>query len=120
MNGMKDGVHNEMVAHRMTKQEAGWYWLKVEDVNGDGICCEFRRGWLSLTGPIITTMDYGFVWGNDGEFGSGVDVYFHINEDGYISQVYWIVAEDAEIERTTAEEPKSGLGGGRRMQTRKL
>ncbi|CAB9500149.1 Vitamin K-dependent protein C (Fragment) [Seminavis robusta] len=109
MDGIRHGIHNRLVPRQYVQQEAGWYWLKVSDLGNNGICCQFRRGWISIMAPIITTMDNGFVWGSDGEYGSGVNVYFFINEDGFVAHVYWIVAEDAVTSTATS---RSGEADG--------
>jgi len=64
-----------------------WHRFWINDRSGDGICCTFRRGWVSLTAPIVTTQQNGLVWGNNGEFGNQVEVYIFVNSDGFVSQV---------------------------------
>ena len=56
-------------------------------LSGDGICCQYRRGWVSLTAPIIVGRAKGLAWGNNGEFGAQVDVYVFFNDEGLVSQV---------------------------------
>lgn len=97
MQGISDGEPNELLGMPFTKQRAGWYWLHITDLDGDGICCEYRRGWLSITGPMASTQDVGLVWGSDGEFSKGLEVYFYMNSDGYIEDAHWITKEDAEL-----------------------
>ena len=97
MQGISDGEPNELLGMPFSNQKAGWYWLHITDLDGDGVCCEYRRGWLTITGPIAVTQDVGFIWGSDGEFGKGLEVYFYMNTDGYIEDVNWIAKEDAEL-----------------------
>ena len=65
----------------------GWYRFVIRDSSGDGMCCQNRRGWVSLTAPLIIRDSKGMAWGNNGEYGSEVDVYIFFNDDGLVSQV---------------------------------
>ena len=38
-------------------------------------------------------MDYGLAWGTDGKFGHGVDVYFHLNDEGVLDHVEAIMLD---------------------------
>jgi hypothetical protein len=131
MNGLTDGVHSHLVPRYFVDQSPGWYWLHIEDSNRDGICCRFRRGWVSLTAPIVTTMDVGLVWGNNGEYQAGVDVYFYMDADGVVAHVHWVMAdgetgsaggEDSGISMATERDALEGMAGkgGGRLRTRHL
>jgi len=67
--------------------QAGWHRLVVEDSGNDGICCTYRRGWINLTAPSIAGQRKSLIWGNNGEFGSRVEVYVLFNDQGFVSQV---------------------------------
>lgn len=86
-SGVEDGVHNELVSVEVEAISEGWYRYAIQDSQNDGICCRYRRGWISITGPIITTQAQGLVWGNNGEFGSSFDVYIRMNSDGFLDRV---------------------------------
>ena len=48
----------------------------LHDINGDGICCAHRYGWMSILG------NEKIVWSNNGEFQNDVSVYFRLHTDG--------------------------------------
>ncbi|CAB9504563.1 Vitamin K-dependent protein C (Fragment) [Seminavis robusta] len=87
LSGSQEGVAADLVSVEVDNLSAGWYRFTTADRGADGICCLHRRGWVSLTGGIITTRERGLVWGNNGEFGPQIDVYFNIDSEGFISQV---------------------------------
>ena len=83
LDGGDDNVHNDLVSVPMSNLSMGWYRFSIRDNGGNGICCDYRRGWVAITGYLRATQDSGLVWGNNGEFGSGVDVYLLIDQKGF-------------------------------------
>lgn len=68
--------------------QRGWYRLIVQDAAGNGNCCDFGRGFVSVTGPLESqngTM--GLVWGNNGQFESQEEILFFIGVSGHISHM---------------------------------
>lgn len=86
-NGATDGVHNDLLSIQLTNQPQGWYQLTFKDNGQDGICCEYRRGWLAVTGYLLVTRKAGLVWGNNGEFGSETTIYFNMNSNGMVTRI---------------------------------
>ena len=83
LDGGDDDVHNDLVSVPLTNLSPGWYKFSITDQGGNGICCDYRRGWVAITGYLRATQNSGLVWGNNGEFGSGLDLYIEIDEEGY-------------------------------------
>ena len=88
-DGATEGVSNDMVSTQIPADQLGegWYKFAIVDGSGDGICCTFRRGWVAITGYILSTRNAGLVWGNNGEFGSGTEIYMLMNSKGYIKRI---------------------------------
>ena len=80
-------VRDQLAPVEINGLSPGWYRFVIQDSSGDGMCCKYRRGWASLTAPLIIGDAKGMAWGNNGEYGSEVDVYVFFNDDGLISQV---------------------------------
>ena len=79
----------------------GWYRLFIEDIMGNGLCCENANefnnntGYVTVTGPLKATRDLGLVWGSNGQFQTGTGVGFYIDDQGYISHVKFLTNKDA-------------------------
>lgn len=86
-NGATQGVSGSLISVEINNLSEGWHRYKIVDSRGDGICCGFRRGWTSLTGGISTTRQKGLIFGNNGEFGRGTEVFLYISAEGFVSQV---------------------------------
>ncbi|CAB9504569.1 Transmembrane protease serine [Seminavis robusta] len=86
-DGATLGKSNDMVSTQLGTIDEGWYRLVIEDVGADGFCCNFRRGWASITGYILSTRKSGLVWGTNGEIGSSITVYLEMNAEGYIKKI---------------------------------
>jgi hypothetical protein len=85
-DGAIDGITNDLVVTEMLAGQLGegWYRLKITDSSGDGICCSFRRGWATVTGYLMATRKAGMVWGSNGEFGGGLEIYINMNAKGFV------------------------------------
>lgn len=86
-DGATEGVASSEVVTPLTGLKEGWYRFSIKDTGNDGICCNFRRGWVALTGYLLATRRSGLIWGNSGEFGSGTEVYLQMNADGFFNRV---------------------------------
>ena len=86
-DGNSGGAHNDLVSTQLTGLEPNWYKFSMRDANGDGICCEYRRGWVAVTGYLLATRRSGLVWGSNGEFGDGFDLYLQINSAGMVNRI---------------------------------
>jgi len=86
-NGETEGLHNDLVATELTGLNAGWYKVTFYDSGNDGICCLYRRGWMAVTGHLLATRQSGLVWGNNGEFGSKMELFFQIDEAGMVKRL---------------------------------
>lgn len=87
-DGAVDGVSNDLVVTQLapTQLGEGWYKFKITDSGNDGICCTFRRGWATVTGFLKATRKSGMVWGSNGEFGGGVEIYIKVDAKGYVER----------------------------------
>ncbi|CAB9501425.1 Kallikrein 1-related peptidase [Seminavis robusta] len=86
-DGGTDAPFNELVSVELKDLESpGWYHFSIEDSRGDGICCYYRRGWVAITAVLEVTEKPGMVWGNNGEFGDGTEIFFHLDENGMVSE----------------------------------
>ena len=83
LSGGDDDVHSDLVSVPVNNLAAGWYKFSIADKGGNGICCDYRRGWVAITGVLKATGSAGLVWGNNGEFGSGLDLYLLLDSQGY-------------------------------------
>jgi trypsin len=81
------GVGNDLMSMEVDNLIAGWHRFRITDSGSNGICCQDGRGWVSLTGPLITTQQSGLVWGNNGEFGSSIEIYVEMDSQGLVGQV---------------------------------
>jgi len=71
--------------------EQGWYRFLVEDKQENGLCCEEGSGFVSLTGPVMSTDGaMGIIWGNDGEYLGKDEVYFRVDRTGFISHISFV------------------------------
>jgi len=86
-SGKTDGVRSDELSVQLNDLEASWYKLVFTDSGKDGICCTYRRGWVAVTGYILATRRSGLVWGNNGEFGAEVFVYFQMNSAGMVNRL---------------------------------
>lgn len=86
-DGATDGVHNDLLSIQFTNLQPTWYKLDIDDSAGDGICCVGRRGWVAVTGYLLATRRSGLVWGSNGEYGSGIEIYLKMNSDGMVNQM---------------------------------
>lgn len=86
-NGRDDGVHNDLLSTQLEDLDEGWYELSISDSGNDGVCCQYRRGWVAVTGYLLATRRSGLVWGNNGDFGSGETMYFKMNGAGMVMQI---------------------------------
>ena len=66
----------------------GWYRFVIRDSEGDGNCCDYGTGYVTLTGPLaISQGQKGLVWGNDGKFWAMDEIFFEVDNSGYISHI---------------------------------
>lgn len=86
-NGNDNGVHNDLISVQLDNMQAGWYELEIKDSGNDGICCNYRYGWIAATGFLKATRKSGLVWGNNGDFGSGTVVYLQVDGSGMFTQI---------------------------------
>jgi len=120
MEGIADGAPNDIRSTTHPESPPGWYWLHITDTDGDGICCEYRRGWISLTGPIHEKGELGVAWNSDGDFAKGLVVHFFLNEKGYIAEVHSMTTEEADTvatARTAGSLAGKPDGGERRLRS---
>ena len=114
LSSLQEGMqkfNNILHKYDYKNMDPGWYWLAIEDGAGDGICCKYRRGWASVTAPILTTQELGLVWGSNGDFGSGVNAYFKIDGEGFVSEVHWtLVDSETSTERQTGNRDLVQVG----------
>jgi hypothetical protein len=84
-DGAVDGITNDLLVTEILANQLGegWYRFKITDSSSDGLCCEFRRGWVTLTGFLKATRNSGMIWGSNGEFGAGVEIYIKMDAKGY-------------------------------------
>ncbi|CAB9502158.1 expressed unknown protein [Seminavis robusta] len=78
--------------------QRGLYRFRVTD----GSSMASNVGWVTLTGPIARTQDFGLVWGNNGDLYQGegqIEVMVNLDKNGYFAQVQW---EKNEWHRTYA------------------
>lgn len=85
-DGNADGTHNDLLSTQFVDLADGWYEYQVNDSGNDGICCSYRRGWVSMTGKLLATRKSGLVWGNNGEFSGGASVYMKL-QNGFWVQI---------------------------------
>ncbi|CAB9506517.1 substituted formamide deformylase [Seminavis robusta] len=86
--GSEEGQESSMVSTSLTNLVGGaWYRLTVSDEGSNGICCDRGKGWISVTGVVLATTMPGLVWGNNGEFGSSIEVYIEIDSSGYVDMI---------------------------------
>jgi len=79
----------------------GWYRFVVRDTEGDGTCCTYGKGFVSLTGPIAAKGgESGLIWGNDGKFWAMDEVFFYVDEKGWINYINFLQPGASEL--TTA------------------
>jgi len=71
--------------------QQGWYRFIVTDSAHDGLCCDYGRGYVSITGPLGSADGaMGLVWGNNGQFMREEEIFFRVSERGFISQISWV------------------------------
>jgi hypothetical protein len=87
-DGAVDGITNDLVVTELPANQlgAGWYKFKITDSSNDGICCDFRRGWATITGFLKATRKSSLVWGSNGEFGSGLEIYLKVDANGFVER----------------------------------
>jgi hypothetical protein len=87
-DGAVNGIKNDLVVTELPAAQLGegWYKFKMTDSSNDGICCNFRRGWAAVTGYLRATRKAGMVWGDNGEFGSGVEIYIKVDARGFVER----------------------------------
>ena len=86
-NGANQAVHNELLSIQLDNLDEGWHQLIFKDSGNDGICCQYRYGWMAVTGFLKATRKSGLVWGNNGEFGTEVAVYLEVDSNGLFTQI---------------------------------
>jgi len=81
------GGYRSLESTEVTGLSQGWHRFIVRDSEGDGSCCQYGAGYVSLTGPLAANQQKGLVWGNDGMFWGLDTVYFLVDSNGEISEV---------------------------------
>ncbi|CAB9511818.1 Vitamin K-dependent protein C (Fragment) [Seminavis robusta] len=81
MLSMKGGIAGEVSSNPVDLVPGGVYGFYVRDAGGDGICCKYRNGFVTLTKK-ISGQEKKVAYRNNGDFGSELDVYFQVSEDG--------------------------------------
>ena len=97
------------------------YRLKLTDIWGDGSCCSYGRGWMTILGPSLDQNSNGAViWKETGkalatakyDTSSGlsheavsVEVYVWIDTFGYAQQVQWIPNQGYALIQPDSENP---------------
>jgi hypothetical protein len=117
-DGQRDGVHNELVSAEMDTLSAGWFRFAIQDSQNDGICCDYRRGWISIIAPIVTTRAIGLVWGNNGEFGGSFDIYLRMNDAGFVDRVSY--SDPVSDSSTTSRRRREGFDDRRQRRRAEL
>jgi len=69
--------------------EIGWYHFVIHDAGQNGLCCDFGRGYLSITGPLASaSCEMGLVWGHNGQFLAEEEIFFYVHHrSGCISKI---------------------------------
>lgn len=86
-NGASERYYRSLVSHEVAGLSQGWHRFIVRDSEGDGTCCQYGAGYVSLTGPLATTKQKGLIWGNDGQFWGLDTIYFLVDQNGEIREV---------------------------------
>jgi hypothetical protein len=89
-----DAQENTLVSTEVSNLETGWYRLIFKDAGGNGVCCDFGRGFVSIMGPLLSEKgQVGLVWGNNGQFKDEEEVLFHFENPGWVSHIRWSIDE---------------------------
>lgn len=87
-DGADDAGFRVLDSTEITNLKRGWYHFVFKDSEGDGNCCDYGSGWVSLTGPLAVSQGQkGLVWGSAGNFLAMKEIYFEIGNSGYISHI---------------------------------
>ena len=86
-NGAGSGFRN-LESIEFSNLARGWYRFVVRDSEQDGNCCDYGNGYVSLTGPLAMSQGQkGLIWGNDGKFWAMDEIFFEIENSGFISHI---------------------------------
>lgn len=84
----------ELVSFEYDGMNSGWHRFSIRDAANDGICCDYGRGWYSLTGPLATMNgEKGLIYGSRGKFYGSEEIFFRMSRDGYITEISWTGAD---------------------------
>jgi trypsin len=106
-SGTTNSGYRLLVSSEISNLQEGWYHFIVRDSQGDGVCCSYGSGYVSLTGALaVNGGGLGLIWGNNGEFWAKDEVFFRVDNTGYISHITFAETATTEISRIK-EEPES-------------
>lgn len=78
-----EGVYaNQVVSNELAIEPGGLYHFIIDDSGGDGICCQYRNGFITITKKKTDSDDDGVVFQHNGNFEDSVEVYLKASDDG--------------------------------------
>ena len=83
-----EGAHaNQVVSNTLDIEPGGLYRFLMEDAGGDGICCQYRNGFITITKKKNDNDDNAIVFQHNGNFDDSVEVYLQASDDGKDIQI---------------------------------
>lgn len=77
-----DQLSNTLQSKTLEHLKPGLYQITVHDSAGNGLCCKFRFGWITITASNGGDSGHDVIWEHNGEFKYQVQVTIKMTEEG--------------------------------------